>query len=653
MRRNGGEAEDSWWRSLPPNARNHMSHDRFFPPMNRPARSLYLPMHDGVKLGVDLFLPEGTRTYRLPTIVHFTRYYRGIAWTPLLEKLGFGRLTDVTRKARERFLAAGYAWVAVDARGSGASFGSRPCEWSSKERRDQREVLDWIMMQPWSTGRIGALGISYSGTCAEFLRIDGHPGLRAVAPLYSLFDVYEDVACPGGVQLSWFTKTWGAANNALDRNALHEVITGALQSSWIGKSDFHRDRKDRIRAKLFSLLGTAEMAHVTSRTMQRAVHGVRDVSAKETPHAIAEHGDNYDVHASVENIVFRDDTAFSKELGHLSPEAFSPHTYVAMARSSKVPILSVGGWHDSGYANAAAKRHASLADSSASSYLLLGPWDHGGTQDTSPFGIRSEPAYDHIAEYIRFFDAYLRMDAAHYAATPRVRYFTMGAETWRSSEVWPPSHMKPTRFRMGRGGKLAQQVEAAESFAPYTVDTTLGSGVRSRWRSLIQLRAPVGYSDRAPLARRMLTFTGEPLAADLEITGHPEAHLFLRAAASDATLFVYLEEVSPTGRVQYITEGMFRALHRKRGVLPHTDIRLGVSHTYQRGDALPLEPGAVAEIAFALQPTSYVVPKGHALRVSIAGCDVDNFATVAGSATSFEVRVGGNEASYVELPIAP
>ena len=614
-----------------------------------PGRSLYLPMRDGVRLGLDLFLPGGMRAHRLPTIVHFTRYFRGISWNPALEKLGIGQLTDVTRKPRERFLSAGYAWVAVDARGSGASYGSRPCEWSGNERRDQQEVLDWIAKQPWSSGRIGAMGISYSGTCAEFLRIDGHPALRAVAPLYSVFDVYEDVACPGGVQLSWFTKTWGAANDALDRDAVHEVIATALQNSYLGKSDYHADHGEKVRAKVFSLLGTDTIAQLTSRTMKRAIRGVRPVDAG-TATAIAEHSDNYDVHASVEKIVFRDDTSPSKFLGDISSNAFSPHTYLDAMRASNVPVLNVGGWHDSGYANAAAKRQAALAKND--SFLILGPWDHGGTQDTSPFGIRSEPAFDHIAEYIKFFDTYLKSGETTYEGTPRVRYFTMGPEVWHEAASWPPPEAVPARMHLGTHGELCEKAPADAAYVPYSVDEALGSGVRSRWRSLIQLRAPVGYSDRASLASRVLSFTTAVLPASMQITGHPEVHLFLRANAEDATLFVYLEDVHPNGRVQYITEGIFRSIHRKVGALPHIDARLGVSHTYLRADAMPLERGEVAEVAFALQPTSYVVAKGHALRLSIAGRDVDNFARVPGAASSFEVRVGGSEGgSYVQLPI--
>ncbi|MFO0663682.1 MAG: CocE/NonD family hydrolase [Polyangiaceae bacterium] len=617
-----------------------------------PARSLYVSMRDGVKLGIDLYLPEGIRRHRLPTIVHFTRYFRGISWSSPLEKLGLSALTDVTREPRQRFLAAGYAWVSVDARGSGASFGSRPCEWSSDEREDQREILDWIVTQPWSSGRVGAMGVSYSGTCSEFLRIDGHPGLCAVAPLYSLFDVYEDVACPGGVQLAWFTKTWGKANDALDRNALHEVIASALSSSYLGKSDFYADRGESLRAKVFAALGDDRVARATSLAMQRAVRGVRAIEGAATlARAVSEHQANYDVHASVENIVFRDDQAPSKALGELSIGAFSPHSYVHEMCSSKVPVLSVGGWHDSGYANAAIKRHAVLTDA-CESYLLLGPWDHGGTQDTSPFGQRTLPAYDHVAEYIRFFDTYLKGDGDAYRDTPRVRYFTMGRESWHAARRWPPPEAKSLLFHLRTGGKLSPSEEAGESSVPYSIDETLGSGVRSRWRSLIQLRAPVGYSDRSALAHRMLTFTTDSLVSPIEITGHVALHLWLRTAATDATVFAYLEDVWPNGRVEYVTEGMFRALHRAEGALPHTRELgdSGVNHTYLRGDAKPLEPGAFARISFALQPTSYLVGIGHALRISLAGCDVDNFAPVRGVAKSFEVRVGGENGSRLSVP---
>ena len=83
----------------------------------------------------------------------------------------------------ERFNGAGYALVLVDARGSGASFGMRRFELAEDEVRDYGEVVDWIIEQPWSNGRVGAYGVSYAGNTAEMLAVNMHPAVKAVARL--------------------------------------------------------------------------------------------------------------------------------------------------------------------------------------------------------------------------------------------------------------------------------------------------------------------------------------------------------------------------------------------------------------------------------------------------------------------------------------
>ena len=60
----------------------------------------------------------------------------------------------------------GYAVVVVDVRGTGASFGTRDCFRSPKERDDFHEIADWIVAQPWSDGVIGSTGISYLGAAS-------------------------------------------------------------------------------------------------------------------------------------------------------------------------------------------------------------------------------------------------------------------------------------------------------------------------------------------------------------------------------------------------------------------------------------------------------------------------------------------------------
>jgi uncharacterized protein len=169
--------------------------------------SRYLTMRDGVRIALTLCLPaERADGAQLPTILNQTRYFRSMELRrPFRTLLGGKALHHIpsTARSRKRFVAAGYAWVDVDVRGTGASYGSRVSEWSPDEVRDGAEIVDWIVRQPWSNGRVGALGSSYSGAAAEFLLANAHPAVRAVAPRFALFDAYPDIAFPGGIHAAW------------------------------------------------------------------------------------------------------------------------------------------------------------------------------------------------------------------------------------------------------------------------------------------------------------------------------------------------------------------------------------------------------------------------------------------------------------------
>ena len=58
------------------------------------------------------------------------------------------------RKVPEFFVSHGYAWVEVDVRGSGASFGYRPYPFTSDEIRDGPSIATWrspgILSSPFS-----------------------------------------------------------------------------------------------------------------------------------------------------------------------------------------------------------------------------------------------------------------------------------------------------------------------------------------------------------------------------------------------------------------------------------------------------------------------------------------------------------------------
>ena len=70
-------------------------------------------------------------------------------------------------------------------------------------------------------------------TSAEFLLLNNHPAVRAIVPRFSLYDVFTDVAFPGGIHLAWFTEAWGSFNRALDADEIAKLAVGRLGSDAI------------------------------------------------------------------------------------------------------------------------------------------------------------------------------------------------------------------------------------------------------------------------------------------------------------------------------------------------------------------------------------------------------------------------------------
>src|SRR5262249_46511598 len=157
--------------------------------------SLYVTMRDGCRLALDVYLPHAKPgaqrpPARLPTILILTPYYRRF-------KLKHGapagtESSPTASKWRALFVPRGYAVAVCDVRGTGASFGTRDSFRSPVERDDFREIADWIVCQPWSDGSIGATGISYVGAASDFLASTGHPAVKAIAPLFAVWDTYAD-----------------------------------------------------------------------------------------------------------------------------------------------------------------------------------------------------------------------------------------------------------------------------------------------------------------------------------------------------------------------------------------------------------------------------------------------------------------------------
>jgi putative CocE/NonD family hydrolase len=107
------------------------------------------------------------------------------------------------------------------------------------------------------------------------------------------------------------------------------------------------------------------------------------------------------------------------------------------------------------------------------------------------------------------------------------------------------------------------------------------------------------------------------------MTGSPTVRLYVSSDHEDGAFHVYLEDVSPDGRVTYLTEGLLRAVHRREKAPSEAPfVPLGIYHSFREQDAEPLTPGEVTEIGITLLPFSTVFRRGHAIRVAVAGHDM-------------------------------
>ncbi len=555
--------------------------------------SSYVAVRDGTRLAVDVHLPGAeAEDGAYPVILCLTPYYRRFAL-----KDGHGDSVEACPNLtlyRDAFVPRGYALVGLDVRGTGASFGARDGFRSPRERLDFFDIADWVSRQPWCDGNIGATGISYLGAAANFLATTNHPAVKAIAPLSAVWDTWSNHLYPGGVHCNVITKKYGALADTMD----HDDRDGTRAYAYFADPD---------------LAGPA------------AVDEDRDGAL--LAQAIKEHKANFDMPDFAHQLRYRDEGLSDNP--DYTGATISPYHYANRDADKTTACYSISGWMDgAGFSLGTIQRHLWLAN--PANRLMLGPWDHGARTQASPW--RQEAGVDQqsflIADVLRFFDHHLGGREAATEDEAPVHYFTMGAEAWQAADAWPPKAEQRNLY-FGAAGDLGPNPPAeAKASDAYTADFDCRTGFHTRYDRLYIVPVETYYDDWQGRDERMLRYTGAPLDADTEVTGHPTVTLHFTCSEKDCAFFVYLEDVTPEGRVVYVTEGIFRALHRRPGPNPEAIPATGPTHSFRRADAQVLVPGEAAEAAFELLPTSYLFRPGHRVRVAIAAADSDHYSRI-------------------------
>jgi putative CocE/NonD family hydrolase len=478
--------------------------------------------------------------------------------------------------------------------------------------------------------------MSFIGNTAELAAASEHPALHAVLLLYNDFDIMLGWARPGGIYDQAVIQPWSDYVGALDRNDVCGSYTGLR--CW-----YHRQLAPGVKPVDADPSGN---------------HLAALVSLRHNPPATQ----------SIGKPEFRDDRIQTAK-GPVRVDQITPWALRGRIEASHVPMLVWCGWLDAGTCDGSLSRFRNFANPQQ---LVIGAYSHGGVYNVDPFLPLEKhtppdpPLENRDLSEIEFFNRFLRDEHPEpFAST--VKYFTMGEGKWHTSTAWPPEGLTTRRYYLvgaedsasattadsshSRERSMSLQPPSAMSASDsYTVDFSATTGKHNRWHT--QLGDDVIYPDRAEEDKKLLTYTGSPLSADTEITGSPVVTLDIASSHRDGALFVYLEDVSPEGRVTYITEGIFRVINRRiaNGPLPYTP--LGPPHSFLRADADPLVPGQPAEISFSLLPTSVVLPRGHRIRLALAGADSSVFERCPAQGTpELKVYREKGRLSYLELPV--
>lgn len=572
--------------------------------------SSYITLKDGIKIAVDVFLPKNHPAKKFPALINFVRYVRTIEFKKpfhVLSDPGFGH---VKKKEVKHFTSNGYAVVIVDLRGSGASTGFRDMEFGKAEIEDMYEVMDWIIAQEWSNNKLATMGVSYTGTTAEFALSTKHPSLKAAVVRSGIYDLYSDVCFPGGIRQSHFIDIWKKTVDALDRGD-------------------------------FSIFGLTAKLLVKGPKSVEVDGGVMQLSM-----ATEEHSKNYDFLTCLHEINHRNEKLTN--LPYTSDD-FSVHTKTKTIIESDIPILRMTGWYDAGFLESACKAFRNVPNTQK---LIIGPWDHGPWENISPFSRGTKLRFEVYKEMQRFFDHYLMNKPKVDIKEKKVHFYTLGKEKYHKSETWPPQEVETETLYLS-DKILSDTKSKSKAFSAYKCNYKVSSGKSVRWNSATDIyrNGPIRYDNRYQRTRQLLNFISEPLKKGIEITGQNVVELYVSADYHDFNLFVYLDDIGPRGRqATYITEGLLRVIHRKELTKKEAlyDYAGPVRRFYEE-DVEEYTPGEIVKVTIPFYSISYYLKRGHRLQLSVGVADCDHFDSSYSKAKVLQVHYGPGQNSKLKL----
>ena len=553
----------------------------------------YVPTTSGNLIGVRVTLPaneDGTAAEGpFPTILVQSAY--NISMISFMPMPG-----GVLLGAPDPYMVRrGYAQVSVDVIGGGVSEGG----WEmlgAEEQSGYGDAVDWIKQQPWSNGDIGVAGASYMAITGLFTAQQRPDDIKAMFASVPMGDAQRGTVGIGGMLNATFMSRWMTLTHLTSTQNIPAMIQFPKLMDQISKST-----ADHI----------AQIDDYYLPIIDATINGDPEVTYD---------GEFWRTRSPIENMdQIQAPTFFMGALNDIF-QRDAPLLYETLKDRVDSRLVIYNGDH-------------------ISHFLQAFP----GTDKVDPM----------IHLMLQWFDQYLMGMDAQVESIPPVTQYVMNYQSgiWQGFSTttdWPHPAAQPERWYLrGDMGLSRQMPESQEPthtmvtppFADYEyrkneqgglliLNVFLNDGTECS-PSFVQwtlgsagLATPkVCFWDVDKLERSALNYESEPMAEDYYINGPIQADIWMDSTKTEAVLAVQIDEVTKSGRVKPITDGMLLASARTVDPLRSRYLNgemIQPYHYFTQEAETFLVPGEPTLMQVEIFPTSALIRKGNRLRVSIA-----------------------------------
>ena len=180
----------------------------------RTIETVFIPVSDGVRLAVQLWLPEDAEAHPAPVVLEYIPYrkrdrYRayGLYWGRTLAERGI-------------------AYARLETRGSGDSTGLLEDEYLPRHHQDAAQAIAWLAAQPWCNGSVGMRGVSWGGFSTLQTAALAPPALKAIMPLCASDRRYTDDAHYVGGAFALTGLKWATSMKMVLAGPPDPLVTG-------------------------------------------------------------------------------------------------------------------------------------------------------------------------------------------------------------------------------------------------------------------------------------------------------------------------------------------------------------------------------------------------------------------------------------------